>query len=143
MAGASLRTLTASMACAGGAAATIMIDFGFSPEGIALINSYFSVMIAVVAVLAGASASRFYLVMTRPHSTRNTSIRTRKIRGEDNLLSSISISEREEGPEGIEGGIRCEKRRWGNQYGTARQREKLRSLDFIQTKVELHCQTAL
>src|SRR4051812_798597 len=34
-----------------------MIDFGFSPEGIALINSYFSVMIAVVAVLAGASAS--------------------------------------------------------------------------------------
>ena len=41
-----------------------MIDFGFTPEGIALINSYFSVMIAVVAVLAGASASRFYLVMT-------------------------------------------------------------------------------
>jgi ATP-binding cassette subfamily B protein len=41
-----------------------MIDFGFSPEGIALINSYFSVMIAVVAVLAFASASRFYLVMT-------------------------------------------------------------------------------
>src|SRR5882757_9495468 len=45
-------------------AARRMIDFGFSPEGIALINSYFSVMIAVVAVLAGASASRFYLVMT-------------------------------------------------------------------------------
>jgi ATP-binding cassette subfamily B protein len=41
-----------------------MIDFGFSPEGIAMINSYFSVMIAVVAVLAAASASRFYLVMT-------------------------------------------------------------------------------
>ncbi|MGB8398649.1 ABC transporter ATP-binding protein/permease [Bradyrhizobium sp.] len=41
-----------------------MIDFGFTPEGIAVINSYFSVMIAVVAVLAGASASRFYLVMT-------------------------------------------------------------------------------
>src|SRR3954452_12571806 len=41
-----------------------MIDFGFSPEGIALINSYFSVLIAVVAVLAGASASRHYLVMT-------------------------------------------------------------------------------
>jgi ATP-binding cassette subfamily B protein len=41
-----------------------MIDFGFTPEGIALINSYFSVMIAVVAVLAFASASRFYLVMT-------------------------------------------------------------------------------
>jgi ATP-binding cassette subfamily B protein len=41
-----------------------IIDFGFSPEGIAMINSYFSVMIAVVAVLAVASASRFYLVMT-------------------------------------------------------------------------------
>src|SRR5579859_3465464 len=41
-----------------------MIDFGFTPEGIARINSYFSVMIALVAVLAFASASRFYLVMT-------------------------------------------------------------------------------
>src|SRR6266852_4279748 len=41
-----------------------MIDFGFTPEGIAMINKYVSVMIAVVAVLAGASASRFYLVMT-------------------------------------------------------------------------------
>ncbi len=41
-----------------------MIDFGFSPEGIALINSYFAVMIAVVAVLAVASALRYYLVIT-------------------------------------------------------------------------------
>jgi ATP-binding cassette subfamily B protein len=41
-----------------------MIDFGFTPEGIAMINSYFSVMIAMVALLAGASALRFYLVMT-------------------------------------------------------------------------------
>src|SRR5271168_4399424 len=41
-----------------------MIDFGFTPEGIARINSYFSVMIAVVGVLALASASRFFLVMT-------------------------------------------------------------------------------
>lgn len=41
-----------------------VIDFGFTPEGIAKINSYFSVMIAVVAVLATASASRYYLVMT-------------------------------------------------------------------------------
>jgi ATP-binding cassette subfamily B protein len=41
-----------------------MIDFGFTPRGIAMINSYFSVMIAVVAVLAFASAARFYLVMT-------------------------------------------------------------------------------
>jgi ATP-binding cassette subfamily B protein len=41
-----------------------MIDFGMTPKGIAMINSYFSVMIAVVAVLAFASASRYYLVMT-------------------------------------------------------------------------------
>ena len=41
-----------------------MIDFGLTPEGIAMINSYFSVMIAVVAVLALSSAARFYLVMT-------------------------------------------------------------------------------
>ena len=41
-----------------------MIDFGFTPKGVALINSYFSVMLAVVAVLALASASRYYLVMT-------------------------------------------------------------------------------
>jgi len=41
-----------------------MIDFGFTPQGVAMINSYFSVMIAVVAVLAAASASRYYLVMT-------------------------------------------------------------------------------
>jgi ATP-binding cassette subfamily B protein len=39
-----------------------MIDVGFSPEGVALVNSYFSVMIAVVALLAGASAMRYYLV---------------------------------------------------------------------------------
>src|SRR5436305_13810403 len=45
-------------------AARRMIDYGFSPEGIALINSYFSVMIAVFAVLASASAARPYLVMT-------------------------------------------------------------------------------
>jgi len=38
-------------------AARRMIDFGFSPEGIAMINNYFSVMIAVVVVLALASAS--------------------------------------------------------------------------------------
>ncbi|MGH6778820.1 MAG: ABC transporter ATP-binding protein/permease [Bradyrhizobium sp.] len=41
-----------------------MIYFGFTPKGIAMINSYFGVMIAVVAVLALASASRYYLVMT-------------------------------------------------------------------------------
>jgi ATP-binding cassette, subfamily B, bacterial len=41
-----------------------MIDFGLTPKGIEMINNYFSVMIAVVAVLALASAARFYLVMT-------------------------------------------------------------------------------
>src|ERR1700688_294714 len=39
--------------------------------------------------------------MTSAHSTKNTSIRTRKIRGEDSLVSSISIAERAEGPEGM------------------------------------------
>jgi ATP-binding cassette subfamily B protein len=41
-----------------------MIDFGFTSEGANLINSYFSVMIGVVGVLALASAMRFYLVTT-------------------------------------------------------------------------------
>jgi ATP-binding cassette, subfamily B, bacterial len=41
-----------------------MIDFGFSARGIHLINSYFLVMIAVAAVLALASALRYYLVTT-------------------------------------------------------------------------------
>ncbi|HEY6255292.1 MAG TPA: ABC transporter transmembrane domain-containing protein [Xanthobacteraceae bacterium] len=41
-----------------------MVDFGFTAEGANLINSYFSVMIAVVGALALASAMRFYLVTT-------------------------------------------------------------------------------
>jgi ATP-binding cassette subfamily B protein len=41
-----------------------MIDFGFSGEKLTLIDSYFAVMIGVVALLALASASRFYLVTT-------------------------------------------------------------------------------
>jgi ATP-binding cassette, subfamily B, bacterial len=41
-----------------------MVDHGFSAEGAELVNSYFAVMIAVVAVLAGASAFRYYLVTT-------------------------------------------------------------------------------
>ena len=36
-----------------------LIDFGFSAEGVALINSYFALMIAVVVVLALASATRY------------------------------------------------------------------------------------
>jgi ATP-binding cassette subfamily B protein len=41
-----------------------MIDFGFTAQGIALIDRYFLVMIGVAAVLALASALRYYLVMT-------------------------------------------------------------------------------
>ena len=41
-----------------------MIDFGFTGEKLALIDSYFAVMIGVVALLALASACRFYLVTT-------------------------------------------------------------------------------
>jgi ATP-binding cassette subfamily B protein len=41
-----------------------MIDFGFTADSVGMINSYFSLMIAVVAVLAVASASRVYLVTT-------------------------------------------------------------------------------
>jgi ATP-binding cassette subfamily B protein len=39
-----------------------MIDFGFSAERIGLIDQYFAVMILVAAVLAAASALRYYLV---------------------------------------------------------------------------------
>src|SRR5258708_6540695 len=39
-----------------------MIDFGFSEERIGLIDQYFGVMLAVVAVLAIPPASRHYLV---------------------------------------------------------------------------------
>ena len=45
-------------------AARRMIDFGFSAERIELIDQYFGMMIVVAAVLACASASRFYLVST-------------------------------------------------------------------------------
>ena len=41
-----------------------MIDLGFSAERVELIDQYFAVMIAVVGVLAIASASRYYLVTT-------------------------------------------------------------------------------
>ncbi len=41
-----------------------MIDFGFSRDSATMIDSYFSVMIAIVAVLALSSAVRFFLVTT-------------------------------------------------------------------------------
>src|SRR4029079_17565290 len=81
--------------------------------------------------------------MTRLHSTRNTSIRTRKIRGDDSLLSSISMSERAEGPEGIACVIRSKKRLLGGQYGTARLRKKIRKPSLRPTKGELDAETGL
>src|SRR5262245_9187724 len=41
-----------------------MIDFGFTHDSASMIDSYFTVMIAVVAVLALSSAARFFLVTT-------------------------------------------------------------------------------
>src|SRR5262249_29441537 len=49
----------------------------------------------------GTTICLYRTTMTRPHRTRKTSIRTRKIRGDDSLVSSISIAERDEGPGGI------------------------------------------
>ncbi len=62
-AGAGISLLVASLATlAIPLAARRVIDFGFSAERIALIDGYFGVMIGVVAVLAGASALRYYFV---------------------------------------------------------------------------------
>jgi ATP-binding cassette subfamily B protein len=55
---ASLATLTLPLAVRG------MIDHGFSADDPSAINGYFGAMIAVVAVLALASGTRYYLVMT-------------------------------------------------------------------------------
>jgi ATP-binding cassette subfamily B protein len=41
-----------------------MIDFGFDQQHLGLIHQYFAVMVAVAAILALASASRYYLVTT-------------------------------------------------------------------------------
>ena len=41
-----------------------MIDFGFSTDSAGIINTYFIAMAAVVGVLAAASATRYFLVMT-------------------------------------------------------------------------------
>ena len=41
-----------------------MIDFGFAPENAQFIDRYFAMMLVVAGVLAGASALRYYLVMT-------------------------------------------------------------------------------
>jgi ATP-binding cassette, subfamily B, bacterial len=67
-----MRAIAALLALLAAAIATLvvpiavrrMIDLGFSRESATLIDNYFSVMIAIVAVLALASAARFYLVTT-------------------------------------------------------------------------------
>ena len=41
-----------------------IVDFGFTPDRAGVINNYFLAMLAVVAVLATASAARYFLVMT-------------------------------------------------------------------------------
>src|ERR1700681_2450193 len=41
-----------------------MIDFGFAPENAGFIDRYFEIMLLVAAVLAAASALRYYLVIT-------------------------------------------------------------------------------
>ena len=65
-----------------------MIDFGFSPEGIALINSYFSVMIAVVAVLA----ARQRLALLPRHDHRRAHRRrsqARRVRASDLAVAGL------------------------------------------------------
>jgi ATP-binding cassette, subfamily B, bacterial len=67
-----LRIAGALLAVTMAAAATLavplairrMIDFGFSAESAGLINTYFLALIAVAAILALASGSRFYFVTT-------------------------------------------------------------------------------
>jgi ATP-binding cassette subfamily B protein len=66
------RAVAALVALTVAAAATLavpiavrrMIDNGFDPTRAGLIDEYFGVMILVVAILAGASAMRYYLVTT-------------------------------------------------------------------------------
>ena len=55
---AAIATLTVPMAL------RRMIDLGFAPTSAGFINTYFGAMLAVVAVLAFASAARYYLVIT-------------------------------------------------------------------------------
>jgi ATP-binding cassette subfamily B protein len=60
----------AALAVASGATLVVpvalrrMIDFGFAADRASEINSYFAAMMVVAAVLAGASAARYYFVMT-------------------------------------------------------------------------------
>src|ERR1700743_1354987 len=73
------------------------------------------------------NASTICLYSTPPistHSNRTTTIRTRKIRGEDNLVSSISIAELGEGPEAIGGSSPLRGKRYSDATMAQRGREK-------------------
>src|SRR5690242_14413646 len=69
---------------------------------------------------------------------RNTTIRTRKIRGVANLVSSISIAARGEGPEGIANDIRCGEPVVRLQYGTVAAGKK-RQRHHFQSRNRLSC----
>src|SRR5436190_22850918 len=80
--------------------------------------------------------------ITSAQSTRNTSIRTRKIRGEDSLVSSISIAARGEGFWGI--GLTSSMAKARSTANMARKRGEKRSEGPLlnQTKGELEVETA-
>ncbi len=65
-----------------------MIDFGFDAERIGLIDQYFGVMIAVVAVLALASASRYYLVTTLGERVV-ADLRAARVRPSDRAVGAV------------------------------------------------------
>src|SRR5215471_15087750 len=79
--------------------------------------------------------------MTSAHSTRNTSIRTRKIRGDDSLVSSTSMAVRGEGFWGI--GLTSSVTKRGRVANMARIRGEKRPDCplFDQTKGELEVET--
>src|SRR4030095_11472708 len=79
--------------------------------------------------------------MTSAHSTRNTSIRTRKIRGDDSLVSSISIAARGEGFWGIEGRHPWRKARRAVNMAQERGEKRPECLLFNQTKGEPEFET--
>src|SRR6202158_4644534 len=56
--------LASAATLAGPLAVRRMIDFGVAPENTGFIDRYFEIMLLVAAVLAGASALRYYLVIT-------------------------------------------------------------------------------
>src|ERR1044071_1414553 len=79
--------------------------------------------------------------ITSAHSTRNTSIRTRKIRGDDSLVSSISIAARGEGFWAIAGHHPLTKARSSANMARKRGEKRSECPLFDQTKGELEVET--